>query len=144
MWLLILEKVVCEKPDRARGSCYLSGRYGMDCNTPLSPWSWVATNRMKLTWSSTRKTMNTQIDRAQYEDQNMHTEWSKQEWARTWTSNHECAIMKQNWWTMDVEYSSCISECKMKIKQNTLSTTVDNRKGSNIGPPPKPQSLFMN
>ena len=26
----------------------------------------------------------------------------------------------------------------MKTKQNTLSATVDNRKGSNIGPPPKP------
>ena len=37
VWLLILEKVVCEKPDRVRGSGYLSGRYGKDRSTPLSP-----------------------------------------------------------------------------------------------------------
>ena len=37
MWLLILEKVVCEKPDQAWGLGYLSGRYGKDYNTPLSP-----------------------------------------------------------------------------------------------------------
>ena len=28
---------VCEKPDRALGSGYLSERYGMDRSTPLSP-----------------------------------------------------------------------------------------------------------
>ena len=32
-----LEKVICEKPDRVRGSGYLSGRYGKDRSTPLSP-----------------------------------------------------------------------------------------------------------
>ena len=37
VWLLILEKAVCEKPDRVRGSGYLSGRYGNDRSTPLSP-----------------------------------------------------------------------------------------------------------
>ena len=37
VWLLILEKVVCEKPDRVRGSGYLSGWYGKDRSTPLSP-----------------------------------------------------------------------------------------------------------
>ena len=34
---LFSEKVVCEKPDRVRGSGYLSGRYGKDHSTPLSP-----------------------------------------------------------------------------------------------------------
>ena len=32
-----LEKVIYEKPDRVRGSGYLSGRYGKDRSTPLSP-----------------------------------------------------------------------------------------------------------
>ena len=32
-----LEKVICEKPDRVRGSGYLSGRYSKDRNTPLNP-----------------------------------------------------------------------------------------------------------
>ena len=36
VWLLTLEKVVCEKLDRVRGSGYLSGRYGKDRSTPLS------------------------------------------------------------------------------------------------------------
>ena len=34
---LFLEKVVCEKPDRVRGSGYLSERYSKDRNTPLNP-----------------------------------------------------------------------------------------------------------
>ena len=34
---LFWKKVVCEKSDRVRGSGYLSGRYGMDRSTPLSP-----------------------------------------------------------------------------------------------------------
>ena len=45
---------------------------------------------------------------------------------------------------MNTKYNSYISEYKTKIKQNTLSTTVDNQKGSNIGPPPKPNLLLMN
>ena len=37
MWLLILEKVIYEKPDRVRGSGYLSRRYDKDRGIPLSP-----------------------------------------------------------------------------------------------------------
>ena len=54
MRLLILENMVCEKPDRVRGSGYLSGRYDMNRSTPLNPWNRVSTNRMKLTWQSMR------------------------------------------------------------------------------------------
>ena len=34
---LFSKNVVCEKPDRARGSGYLSGRYSKNRSTPLSP-----------------------------------------------------------------------------------------------------------
>ncbi|CBI34555.3 unnamed protein product, partial [Vitis vinifera] len=45
---------------------------------------------------------------------------------------------------MNTGYSSCVSKCKRKIKQNTLSAIVDNRNGSNIRPPPNPNLWFMN
>ena len=64
MWLLILEKAVYEKLDRVRGSGYLSGRYGKDRSTPLSPSSWVSTNKMKQSWHLIKKTMNTRINHA--------------------------------------------------------------------------------
>ena len=54
--------MVCEKPNRARGSGYLSKRYGKDRSTPLSPYSRVSTDKMKLMWRSIGKSMDTQID----------------------------------------------------------------------------------
>ena len=53
-----------KKPDQARGSGYLSGKYGKDRSTPLSPYSLVSTNKMKLTWQSIGKSRDTQIDHA--------------------------------------------------------------------------------
>ena len=56
-------------------------------------------------------------------------EGSEQKWVHTWASNHN-ALSRDGISTqlMNTECSSCISECKTKIKQNTLSTTVDNKK----------------
>ena len=75
----------------------------------------------------------------------MHMEWSKREWVHTWASSHN-ALSRKGIITqlMNTKYSSCISECKMKIRQNILSTIVDNPKRSNIGPSSKPNLLFMN
>ena len=83
VWLIILEKIVCEKLDRARGSGYLSGRYGMNRSTPLSPWNQVSTNRMKLTRQSMTKSMDTHLNHAQRRKQSMYKEWTKYEWMRT-------------------------------------------------------------
>ena len=59
-----LEKVICEKSDRVRGSGYLSGRYDKDRSTPSKSLKWVSTNKMKLTWQSMGKSMDTQINLA--------------------------------------------------------------------------------
>ena len=76
-----LEKVVYEKLDRVWGSSYLSGRYSKDRSTPLSPQSRVSTNKMKLTWQSIRKSMDTKKKRScKCENQYMHIEWPEWEW----------------------------------------------------------------
>ena len=63
---------------------------------------------------------------------------------RTWVANSNAlsrnGISAQ---LMNTKHNSYISECKAKLKQNTVSTIIDNQKGSNIGPPIKPDLLFM-
>ena len=66
-------------------------------------------------------------------------DWLEWEWMRTSATSHN--VLSRNGIStqlMNTIYSSCISECKTKIKQNTLSTTVDNQKGSNMGPHQSP------
>ena len=53
-----------KKSDQVWGSGYLSGRYGTDRSTLLSPKSRVSTNEMKLTRQSICKSMGTQINHA--------------------------------------------------------------------------------
>ena len=75
---------------------------------------------------------------------NTHRERSKWKCMCTWATSHN-ALSRNGISTQltNTNYSSCISKCKTRLKQNTLSTTIDNQKGSNTGPAPKPNLLFM-
>ena len=42
---------------------------------------------------------------------------------------------------MNTKYSPCISECKTKLKQNTVSTTIANQKGVKQRAPTKDQFI---
>ena len=102
----------------------------------LIKWNWRG-NRM-------RKSMDTHINHA-YMRIGIYIVNDRNEWMRTWAANSKAlsrsGISAQ---LMNTKYSSCMSECKAKLKQNTVSTTIASQKGSNIGPPPKPNLLLMN
>ena len=71
-------------------------------------------------------------------------DWLEREWMRTSATSHNAlsrnGISAQ---LMNTKHSSYISECKTKLKQNTVSAIIDSQKGSNIGPPKKLNLLFM-
>ena len=92
---LFWKRVVCEKPDRIRGSGYLLGRYGKDHSTPLSPSSRVSTNKMKQSWQLMRESMNTQGDRAHGGIKTLNKESTEVRTGHTLASIDQCAIKKE-------------------------------------------------
>ena len=64
-----------------------------------------------------------------WESKHAYRKWPERVWMRTWAVIHKALSRNEvSSQLMNTEYSSYISKCKMKIRQNTLSTTVDNIK----------------
>ena len=65
-----------------------------------------------------------------YENRNMYSEISEGEYMRTLATSHN-ALSKNEISTQlsNTNYSSYISECKTKLKQNTVSMIIASKKG---------------
>ena len=88
-----LEKVVCEKPDRARGLGYLLGRYGKNRSTPLSPQKRVFTNEMKQSWQLISKSMDTEWKSKQNTQMNLRDK--ERTWVTSWFISLETKVSEQ-------------------------------------------------